>query len=248
MPSTFFEIDPNYINTDHKGGDKYTPEEYSRMTDSLKNVQGLMDTGLSGKDILSQYPDRSPTGIAETYKQFYNPEHGSRVKVDVDADGNLSCVNGKHRCESAKEKDIYVPAEVSCPDEKQLADIKEKYSSGRDLSQFNPRAEQNELDREQTPLSWNEFKSRYTDNTSTDSSTETSDIKSLRGNDGQNPPTNSHHEKEDMDDRFTPSAPPDRDEKASQLKGDYSQPSDNTRSGDGDREDLQTTGDSELKY
>jgi hypothetical protein len=248
MPSSFFEIDPNCINTDHKGGDKYTPEEYSQMTDSLKDVQGLMDTGLSGKDILSQHSDHSPTGIAETYKQFYDSKHGSRVKVDINSDGNLSCNNGKHRCESAKEKNMYVPAEVNCSDEQQLADIEKQYGSGRDLSQFNPRAEQNELDREQTPPSWNEFKSRYTDDTSVDSSPETSDIKSLRGNDGQNPPTNSHHEKEDMDDRVTTSAPPDPDGKISQLKGDYGQPSDNTRSSNGDREDLRIRHDSGLKY
>jgi hypothetical protein len=233
MPNTFFEIDPNYINTDHKGGDKYTPEEYSQMTDSLKDVQGLMDKGLSGKEILSQHSDRSPTGIAETYKQFYNPEHGSRVKVDVDADGNLSCVNGKHRCESAKEKDIYVPAEVSCPDEKQLADIKEKYGSGRDLSQFNPRKEQNQLDREQTPLNWDEFKSRYTNDTSTQSS----------------PKKNQSNESIDKytNDNQSMASDPDLDSKTPQLKGEYGQNSDNTRPGEDDRENLQIQDNHDLK-
>jgi hypothetical protein len=233
MPSNFFEIDPRYINTDHKGEDKYTPEEYSQMTDSLKNVQGLMDTGVSGKEILSQHPDRSPTGIAETYKQFYNPEQGSRVKVDVDADGNLFCGNGKHRCESAKEKDMYVPAEVRCSDEKQLADVENKYGSGRDLSQFNPRDEQNQLDREQTPPNWDEFRSRYTDNTSVNSDSENN-----KNNELMSQYTN--------DNRSMTSAPPDLESKTPQLKDNYSQPLDNTRSSDSDREDLQTQSNSDL--
>ena len=235
MPSTFFEINPSHVNTDHKGGDKYTPEEYSQMTDSLKNVQSLMDTGHSGKDILSQNLDRSPTGIAETYKQFYDPKQGSRVKIDVDADGNFSCNNGKHRCESAKEKGMYVPAEVRCDDKKQLADVEKQYGSGRDLSQFNPRDEQNQIDREQTPLSWDEFRNRYTDNDSTHSSPET----------GQsNEPISNYTD----DNQSMASVPPDLNGKESQLEGDYSQPIDNTRSGDGDREDLQTKSNSDLNF
>ena len=49
------------------------------------------------------------------------------------------------------------------------------------------------------------------------------------------------------EDRVTTSAPPDPDGKISQLKGDYGQPSDDTRSSNGDREDLQIKGDSNFK-
>jgi hypothetical protein len=179
MHKAFFEIDPQRINTNDKGADKYPPEEYSQMTDSLKDVQGLMDTGLSGKDILSQNPDRSPTGVAETYKHFYDSEHGDRVKLDLHSDGNFDCTNGKHRCESAKGKNMFVPAEVCCADEQQLADAEQRYGSGRDLSQFDPRAEQVELDQEQPPFNWDDFKNKYAGNTPVESTPDANDNNEL---------------------------------------------------------------------
>lgn len=116
------------------------------------------------------------SGVAETYKHFYDPNRDDRVKLELDSDGNIDCTNGKHRCESAKEKNIFVPAEVSCVDERQLADAEQKYGSGRNLSQFNPRAEQIELDQKQPPFNWDDFKSKYADNAHVDRTPDTNEF------------------------------------------------------------------------
>jgi hypothetical protein len=177
MCSAFFEIDPKYVSTNAKDTGKEV--DYSQITDSLRNVQESMDAGLKGKDILAQNPDRSVYGVAETYRQFYNPEQRNRVKIDVNADGSLSCDNGNHRCDSAREKGLFIPAEVRCADKQQLADAKQKYGSGRDLSQFDPRAEQVELDREQPPFSRDDFKNKYAGSTPVESTPDANDNNEL---------------------------------------------------------------------
>jgi hypothetical protein len=174
MCSAFFEIDPKYVSTNAKDTGKEV--DYSQITDSLRNVQESMDAGLKGKDILAQNPDRSVYGVAETYRQFYNPGQHNRVKIDVNADGSLSCDNGNHRCDSAREKGLFIPAEVRCADEQQLADAKQKYGSGRDLRQFDPRAEQVELDREEASEA---LSHRYGKNASVDRSPQTNESNEL---------------------------------------------------------------------
>jgi hypothetical protein len=91
----------------------------------------------------------------------------------------LSCANGNHRCDSAREKGLFIPAEVRCADEQQLADAEKKYGSGRDLRQFDPRAEQVELDREQPPFSRDDFKNKYAGNTPVESTPDANDNNEL---------------------------------------------------------------------
>jgi hypothetical protein len=191
MAKAFFEIDPKYVNTDGKGADKYSPEEYSRMTDSLRDVQESMNKGMSGKEILSQSPDQSNFGNAATYSQLYNPESGNGVEVNVDSEGNLLCGNGKHRCDSAREKNLFIPAQVICDNEQQLAEVKEKYGSSRELSGYHPVAEKEELLQEEAAEA---FRNRYGKDTSADRTPQTNDNNELMSRNTNHNSINSNSE------------------------------------------------------
>jgi hypothetical protein len=151
MPSKFFEIDINQLpiiqDLENK---KYTAQEYAKMGQSLSQVQTLMEQGKSGKEILSVSDSDHLRGIPAAYNGFYNAEGGDRIKLDFDDSGQFrDYANGRHRIESARNQGIrYIPAEVSAPNEKVLKQLAADYGSGRDLSKFDPKCEQMELDQE----------------------------------------------------------------------------------------------------
>jgi hypothetical protein len=150
MPNDFFEIsvDRLPVSSDLEY-EKYTPEKYQKMGHSLQEVQNLMDQGATGKEILANSNPNDFFGIGETYRQFYNPKSDGRVKLDFDSQGNVDYTNGRHRVEEARKQGIsHIPAEVGALTPESLENIKTNFGSGRDLSKFNPRQEQAELDGE----------------------------------------------------------------------------------------------------
>jgi hypothetical protein len=149
MAKDFFEISINRLPViPNLENQKYTSEEYQKMATSLNDIQNYMDKGFKGKEILAMSDPNDPYSIGETYKQLYDPQSGNKVKLEFDSQGNVDYTNGRHRIEAARQLGInYIPAEVSSPDHKSLQNIKNDYSSDRNLSQFNPKQEQAELDR-----------------------------------------------------------------------------------------------------
>jgi hypothetical protein len=155
MPSKFFEIllDDLPVNEDLVY-EKYTPSQYNEMAKSLGDVQSSMDQGKTGKEILATPDSQDPRGLSNTYRHFYNPESGERVKVDFNNSGEFGgYTNGRHRIEAARSAGLtHIPAEVSCPNLEELKTLENQSGSGRDLSQFNPKEEQLELYREEFGL------------------------------------------------------------------------------------------------
>jgi hypothetical protein len=151
MPSKFFEISldslPKNEGLEYR---KYTPEQYGEMANALGNTQNLMAEGRTGKEILASPDSENNFGTSNTYSHFYNPSSGDRVKVDFDGDGGFSgYTNGRHRVEAAREAGLtHIPTEVSCPSDDSLQAVENSYGNGRDLTQYDPVSERNEIDRE----------------------------------------------------------------------------------------------------
>ncbi|MEB3231774.1 MAG: hypothetical protein VKJ64_12250 [Leptolyngbyaceae bacterium] len=150
MPNKFFEIAIDALDPpqdlEYK---KYSEPEYGEMAQSLQQIQSLMDQGKSGQEILSTGDNNNLRGVSESYKQFYNPKSGDRVKVNFDENGQFhDYTNGRHRIEAARNLGLsHIPADVYSPTAEGLQKIENTHGSGRNLENFNPLQEQDDIDR-----------------------------------------------------------------------------------------------------
>jgi hypothetical protein len=151
MTSDFFEVSLDRLPVKQlQQSSKYSKNDIQRMSNSLQEVQQLIDEGKTGEEILS-YGDRSDNlGVANTYQKLYSQEGADRIKLALDSQGNLECINGNHRIQAAREQGLsHIPASVNADfegDSEALDKFKKEHKSGRDISRFNPKKEQQNLD------------------------------------------------------------------------------------------------------
>jgi hypothetical protein len=174
MPKKFFEIAidklPSVEELEGKPlNEKRPQEDYSQYIESLPRIQQQMDQGETGRDILL-------TSDASTYESCYNPSSGNRIQIEFDQNGEVSAYpDGRHRIEAARQSGLHhIPAEINAPNREILNQLEVEYSSGRDLSQYNPREEFNELNLEDSHIPSNQNIESFSQNQSSQNQDEIS--------------------------------------------------------------------------